>query len=469
MAQNLGGILFRLTGISFLFAFLVIPLALLLLRFEFFPMPGNLLLRNAFQALLSASLAVALAFPLAFALTRQSALTKLLNALSLVPLVLPQPAMILSLIVLFGANGAFSLPFSLYGLEGIVLAHALYNFPLAARIISARWAPLLPLGGVAASLGASKMQSFLLVTLPSLRPAIHSAFLVAFAFSFASFSIPLVFGGTLNSTMEVEIFRTFFRDFNFSKGIFLALLQLLVFLPLALAWSSVPWSISGKKTVGGAGSMLISAIYLAAFSAILLGPFLRAKIAAVPLLPIYNSLILAILSSVLCVMLWISIGRSLSKYSFLLFGVSPAILAVSFYFLPYSFILLPIGHALLSFALVSSILLPIDSSLRKYEAVAKTLGASAYQSFRHVYFPNAKNALILAFLFSFAFSLGETAFLLSISQSSPTMSMALMQAFSSYRFGEGYFYVTILISISIFISLITEGLDVFSRAIEQKV
>ncbi|MEK6954239.1 MAG: ABC transporter permease subunit, partial [Candidatus Micrarchaeota archaeon] len=323
---------FELIGIGFFAIFLLFPLALLFFNLAIFQIPYSLIARNIFQASISAIFSILLGFPLAYILTKRSPLAKLLSALSLIPLVLPQPAMILSLVALFGANGLFDLPFSLYTLEGIILAHSLYNFPLAARIIGAKWLSNSSLVGASRTLGASPRQSFARITLPSLLPAILSSFAIVFAFSFTSFSIPLIFGGISNSTLEVEIFRSFFRDFNIQKGIFLAFLQMAIFIPVAFAWKSVPWHLSAIPRKKSRFAFLLSIPYLVIFLAVLFGPLLRLNFAPIPLTPIFNSLLLAFSSATLCILLWLAIGEKISKYSFLLLGVSPAVLAVSYYF-----------------------------------------------------------------------------------------------------------------------------------------
>ncbi len=458
MAQNLGGSVFKLGGVAFLIAFLFFPLLQLLVNFQFFPLPISLISRNVLQAFLSASLSLLFAVPLAFVLIHGSLSSRILSALSIVPLIIPQPVMILSLIILFGVNGLLPLPFSLYGLEGIVLAHALYNFPLAARIIAVKWGALEQHEHVARILGANKLRAFLFVTLPSLRGAIFSGFIVAFTYSFTSFAIPMVFGGAAYPTIEVEIYRAFFRDFNLGGGVFLALIQIAIFIPIVLAWRTVPWQLSGNRRKGNAVVGALSVIYIAVFLAVLLGPFLKAKYSSFSYGPIQNSLFLAGASAIICVLLWLSLGELLSKKLLAFFAVSPAVLAVSYYYLPYSWFLLPIGHALLSLPLVAAILLPFAASMEKYLSAAAVLGAGPFQRLIHVRLPLSLKAALLAFLFSFAFSMGETAFLTSISRDYATMSMVLLQSFSHYRFAEGYFYSLLLIGISIIIAFALEWL-----------
>ncbi|MFH1200510.1 MAG: ABC transporter permease subunit [Candidatus Micrarchaeota archaeon] len=459
----MGRSVFTAVGAAFVVAFLVLPLLGILFSVSPQAVPWGLLASNLRQAFLSACLSLLLGLPFAYALSKPSPFSFLLRALSLVPLVLPQPAMILSLVVLFGANGIVRLPFSLYGLEGIVLAHALYNFPLAGRIISGSLAANSGYSSVARSLGASKTSAFLKVTLPLLFPALISAFAVAFAFSFTSFAIPLIFGGVSNSTVEVEIFRSLFRDFNSGRAAFLALLQMLVFLPFALAWKAVSWtqppSIPGKSS---AFHHAISMAFVLLMSLVLFGPLLRFSPSQFSLAPLANSFLLAFSSASLSILLWLAVGRRLSGFSFLLFGVSPLVLAVAYYPLVQSVALVVIGHSLLAFPLVSSVLNSSSKAMGKLSAVAASLGASSYQQAVRIILPAFAPAFLTAFLFAFGFSLGEAGFVMSYGGGFSTLSTASVTAFSAYRFSAGYFYVLVLIGFAFAASLLVEKFHVLA-------
>ncbi len=448
-------------GIAFFALFLALPLLSLFASVSVQAVPWGLVFSNAHQAFLSASLALVLGLPFAWVLTKKTAFSFILRALSLVPLVLPQPAMILSMVVLFGANGVIRLPFSLYGLEGIVLAHALYNFPLAGRIISVAWLQNSGFAGIARSLGATKATAFLRVTLPLLFPSLVAAFAVAFAYSFTSFAIPLVFGGVSNSTVEVEIFRSLFRDFDVGKAAFLALLQIIVFLPFALAWKAVSWTQAPlQEKNAGMAAVVVSLAFLFLMALVLLGPLLRFQAARFSWAPMLGSAGLAFSAACLSVALWLAAGRRLSRFSFLLFGVSPLVLAVAYYPLPDSAILLAVGHALLAFPLASSVLNSSAEGMEKMSAVASSLGASRLQQLVRVVLPAFAPAFLTAFLFAFGFSLGETGFVLSAGDGFQTLSTATVTAFSSYRFSAGYFYVLVLTGFALSASLLVEKLHV---------
>ena len=461
MACNMGRSVFGAIGAAFFALFLALPLASVFFSASLQAITWGLLFSNARQALLSASAALLLALPFAWALSKRTPFSFLLRALSLVPLVLPQPAMILSLVVLFGSNGVFRLPFSLFGLEGVVLAHALYNFPLAGRIIAVAWQDKSGFAGISRSLGASRLQSFFRVTLPLLVPSIIAAFAVAFAFSFTSFAIPLVFGGVSNSTVEVEIFRSLFRDFNAGRAAFLALLQMLVFLPFALAWKTVSWTQAPHQNEhSGTASIAVSLAFALLMSLVLFGPLLRFQPSQFSFTPVFNSLLLAFSSACISILLWLSVGRRLSGFSFMLFGVSPLVLAVAYYPFPHSLLLLAVGHSLLAFPLVSSVLNSSAGSMKKMSGVAASLGASRLQQLLRVVLPAFAPAFFTAFLFAFGFSLGETGFVLSLGGGFQTLSTATVTAFSSYRFSAGYFYVLVLTGFALAASLLVEKLHV---------
>jgi len=98
-----------------------------------------------YQALLSATLSVGLAIPLAQALSREQRFFGrqfLINLFSL-SLVIPTIVAIFGIVAVFGRTGWLNSvmglvgfkPFSIYGLGGILLAHVFFNLPLATRVL----------------------------------------------------------------------------------------------------------------------------------------------------------------------------------------------------------------------------------------------------------------------------------------------------------------------------------------------
>ncbi|MGB1752855.1 MAG: thiamine/thiamine pyrophosphate ABC transporter permease ThiP, partial [Paracoccaceae bacterium] len=96
------------------------------------------------QALLSAFLSVFFALPLARALARTQFWGRQFVIVVLgAPFILPVIVAILGLIAVFGQNGIFNLLWtavgfdriSIYGLQGVLLAHVFFNLPLATRML----------------------------------------------------------------------------------------------------------------------------------------------------------------------------------------------------------------------------------------------------------------------------------------------------------------------------------------------
>ena len=100
------------------------------------------------QAAISAVLSTALAIPVARALARRrfpgrGALLVLFGA----PFLLPAVVAVIGILSVYGRNGIFNqalaavgLPqFSIFGLQGVVLAHVFFNLPLATRMILNGW------------------------------------------------------------------------------------------------------------------------------------------------------------------------------------------------------------------------------------------------------------------------------------------------------------------------------------------
>jgi thiamine transport system permease protein len=84
----------------------------------------------------------------------------------------------------------------LYRPAAIVLAHGFYNFPLVIRLVGDGLSQTKnTYGAAAASLGASGFKTTLTILLPLSLPAVASASLLTFLYSFTSFSVVLVLGG----------------------------------------------------------------------------------------------------------------------------------------------------------------------------------------------------------------------------------------------------------------------------------
>ena len=188
------------------------------------------------QATCSAFLSVVIGWPLARSLARQNFKGKQLLILLLgAPFILPVLVAILGLLSVFGHKGLINLtlsalgfdPLSIYGLQGILLAHIYFNVPLATRLIyqglnsipQERWR-------LGSALSLKSLTRFRVIEWPIIRQIAPQAFGAIFVICLTSFAIVLTLGGGPRSTtIEVAIYQAIRFDLDFSKAAVLGLSQ----------------------------------------------------------------------------------------------------------------------------------------------------------------------------------------------------------------------------------------------------
>lgn len=159
---------------------------------------GNSLL----VAVVSTALATLLGIPAAMGLERLARRSQqILGGVLLLPLVVPEVMMGVSLLLLFVMAG---MPL---GLETVVLGHAVFNLPVVIVIVRAKLRKLDPrLQEAAADLGASPWRILRRVTLPLLRPAILGAVLMAFTVSLDDFIVTFFVAGPGATTLPLKVY-----------------------------------------------------------------------------------------------------------------------------------------------------------------------------------------------------------------------------------------------------------------------
>lgn len=126
--------------------------------------------------------------------------------------------------------------FSLYGLQGIILAHLFLNIPLVAKYCL-EGLNLIPSHQhqLAAQLNVTGWQAFRIIEWQALKPIMPYAFTNVFLVCFTSFPIVLMLGGGPKySTLEVAIYQAVTFEFDFAKAVWLILTQLSVGIGLQL-------------------------------------------------------------------------------------------------------------------------------------------------------------------------------------------------------------------------------------------
>lgn len=203
------------------------------------------------QALLSAVFSTLLAIPVARALARRRFPGRgLLITLMGAPFLLPAVVAVLGLLAVFGRSGVLNQglmalglpPISIYGLQGVVLAHVFLNLPLATRMILQGWLAI-PAERIrlAQSLGFAPAQTFRHLEWPMLREVLPGIFLIILVICLTSFAVVLTLGGGPSATtIELAIYQAVRFEFDLARAAGLAGVQVaLCALAALVAWALV--------------------------------------------------------------------------------------------------------------------------------------------------------------------------------------------------------------------------------------
>ena len=183
---------------------------------------------------LTATLSTIIGFIFAFFVSRTSMRgKKLVTALATLPVISPPFSLTLSIILLFGNNGLITKGllglenFSIYGLGGLGLVQTISMFPIAfltlAGVLDAIDSTL---EDASLDLNATRLQTFLRVTLPLTMPGILSAWLLVFTNSLADFANPLLLSGNFR-VLSVESYIEVTGMNRLGNGAALSILLLL--------------------------------------------------------------------------------------------------------------------------------------------------------------------------------------------------------------------------------------------------
>lgn len=190
------------------------------------------------QAAISTVLTVVAAMPGAWALARRDFRGKaLIRALLMVPFVLPTVVVASAFVSLSRS------PITAWasgGLAAILAAHVFFNYAVVARVVSAVWGDMdEQVTDAGRVLGATPAAVFRRITLPLLRPALAAAATITFLFTFTSFGVVLILGGTRWSTLEVEIYRHTAQLLDLPAAAALALIQMGAVAASLLVWAGI--------------------------------------------------------------------------------------------------------------------------------------------------------------------------------------------------------------------------------------
>ncbi|MDO5658958.1 MAG: thiamine/thiamine pyrophosphate ABC transporter permease ThiP [Paracoccus sp. (in: a-proteobacteria)] len=445
------------------------------------------------QAALSATLSAALAVPVARALARRrfvgrGPLVTLLGA----PFILPVIVAIMGLVTVFGRSGianaaleAAGLPrVSIYGWQGVVLAHVFFNLPLSVRLILQGWQAI-PAERVrlAVSLDFSPRDIGRHLERPMLREVIPGVWLAVFLVCLTSFAIALALGGGPRATtVELAIYQAFRFDFDMGRAATLGLIQVGLCL-VALGLSSrvaVPAAFgagldrSGDLPAPGGWRRLADGAAIIAASAFLIGPMAAVISAGAPRIPAlpdavwlaaWRSVTMALASAGLTLALTVPLalavaqGRRWVEFAGMVpIVASPLVLGTGLYLMLRPFVApdalaLPVTaaiNAIMAMPFALRALIPAARALRAdYGRLADSLGMSGLARLRLLSLPRLARPMGFAGGLAAALAMGDLGVItLFASPDRATLPFMLYSLMNSYRLADAAACAVVLMAIS---------------------
>ncbi len=241
--------LFLLSCLVFIFAiFLVIPLLILFTKaffaqdgefvgfrlfIEYFSSPNMVVsLTNTIEvAATSTLISVSFGFVFAFCISRHKVWgQRVLKSIALLPMLAPTMLFGLALIYLMGNKGILTqlgLPFTIYGKLGIIIAEAIYCFPIAVIIMQVAFTGAdQRLYDAANAMGAGFWRRMMTITLPNVKYGLINASFVCFTYSFTDFGAPSIVGGNY-SVLATDIYKQVIGQQNFNMGAVVGIFMML--------------------------------------------------------------------------------------------------------------------------------------------------------------------------------------------------------------------------------------------------
>jgi len=425
------------------------------------------------QAGLSTVLSLALAIPVARALARRQFRGRgLIIRLLALPLTLPAIVTVLGIVEIYGSQGWLGGLFEIYGLQGILLAHVFFNFPIAARMMLIRLAAVPPESWrLAAQLGFRAGDVWRRIEWPQIRAALPGAATLIFLLCAASFTVVLTLGGGPNATtLEVAIYQALRFDFDPARAAGLSIVQLAIFLVLAMlahrlaggmsAWPSFR-SVSIRyddpsplALIGDSLALLLGLLVLIPpIAAIFFSGLTHLHFGANAAKAMLTSLAIALCSGALSVTLcwplaqaaarrpaWNRVSALAAVAGFIM---PPAVLATGWFLLlsrsPAISVPAPIlvvaMSTLLALPFVYNALAPATAdAARQHDRLCASLGITGTARFLRIDVPALRRALGFAFLMAAIVSLGDlTAILFFGSQDFTTLPALIYREMGSYR------------------------------------
>ena len=482
----------------------------------------RLLAFTVWESLLSAVISVGLAIPFSVFFSKYSFFgRKAILTASDVAFALPAILCVLGFVIFYGNNGILnnilvSLHITeekikfLYSFPSVIMAHVYLNFPVAFSLITSALVGMDEKEEMASKLlGKSNFYTFIKITIPKVKGTIISAFILIFLFCFPSFLIVMSLGGSPKYyTIEAEIYRRTYTDVNTVSSSSLALFSFIIMSLLLLvsgygreekkasrAKRIIKKARGWKKLEAFALSLMItlflappllSIIYRAFFTkdgAFTLKAWLDIASssptgAGTGLNAIFNSLLIALVSSFLAVSLSTAISisavrrksRIIPLLTSLPMAAGSVSLGLGFAFLstrlPYksiyiSYILVILAHLVVVMPFTVRTIMPGAKRIPDTLTLASMcLGKGCYSSYRKVEKPMLKSYRRRAFAFAFALSLGEVNATMALAEGKvTTLPILIYKMINQYNYQGASALAIILLTTAIIVFAIGEKED----------
>ncbi|MDK2951315.1 MAG: thiamine transport system permease protein [Kosmotogales bacterium] len=177
----------------------------------------NILSFTIKQAVVSTVFSFLVAFPVALYVGKyKTRLNKVLKRTSIIPFFFPSISMTVSFLAIYGRYGVINNLLNVFHIDRvqflytfwiIIVAHVFYNSPILVKTISEGYERY-PKNLYEVSLiqGAGPIIRFFKIELPFLLSSITSGLILAFSYSFTSFAVVMILGGSQYATLEVSIY-----------------------------------------------------------------------------------------------------------------------------------------------------------------------------------------------------------------------------------------------------------------------
>lgn len=415
---------------------------------------------------------------------KKNFLTKLINGLIFIPFFFP----VISVVTIFSIvfNFEFFKQFNiLYSIKAIVIANIFYNSPIFIKYISEGLKRIPQELSEAMKVdGASNLTIFIKGHLPLILPQVFRGFVLVFTYCFLGFGIVLSLGGIRYSTLEVEIATTLMMGADFSKAMFLGVIQMGVLLVLNISgvfvkeyeiigngesrkvsflfsiysflYAILQYMVIGFSFFYSFVNMFTGRFTLEAYTRLFSEDFMD-DYAVVESL--FNSMKLSVIVSGISVLIIYMIIKNYNRVTDIIIfsnlGISGAFLAVTLYYLNILFdiplvLLLILGYLIVVIPIGYSFMYQYVKKFPKEILESGELDCrNSFQRFIYIEFPILKNIFLSAFLQIFAVVFGEftIGYTMQLEDIYPVASLVNYSMVSNKQYMESSAFTSIIIII----------------------